>query len=287
MSDSSRDLCSFYRKILPENIRFNSDGYECVVKLINFHHAERLSYDQLSSSICSYTAPEDIKHWKEVAQQEKAKDMWALGILLYQLFVGMTPYPDVPLRKLAVTIQEKKIDLNHPALDLVSAECKDLIIRLLNSKDMNQRIKIEDAVKHAWFAGNINSRASLVKHKSTNTSFEDKVLEHIRRVYILRKFRRFARVLIFVVRVLKCLKDKVLERQQKDQKLSTEESEPTNSSSEGVLPPSIPMSSSATASVMVNSTSTQDSGNRDDGKVRAKRGFIYLLTALLRSDRKS
>ena len=47
---------------------------------------------------------------------------------------------------------ENKLEYDLPCWTNISAECKDLLTRLLH-KDPKKRITLEDALKHKWFNG--------------------------------------------------------------------------------------------------------------------------------------
>lgn len=66
----------------------NEDGY---LKLIDFGLAKIVKNDQMTMSFCGtpeYIAPEMVTgkgHGKPV-------DWWALGILIYEMLIGVTPF---------------------------------------------------------------------------------------------------------------------------------------------------------------------------------------------------
>jgi protein kinase A len=66
----------------------NEDGY---IKLIDFGLAKIVKNDQQTSSFCGtpeYIAPEMVTgkgHGKPV-------DWWAMGILIYEMLIGVTPF---------------------------------------------------------------------------------------------------------------------------------------------------------------------------------------------------
>ena len=71
-----------------ENIMINEDGY---LVLIDFGLAKIVANDQTTTSFCGtpeYIAPEMVTgkgHGKPV-------DWWALGILIYEMLIGVTPF---------------------------------------------------------------------------------------------------------------------------------------------------------------------------------------------------
>ncbi|GAM26144.1 hypothetical protein SAMD00019534_093190, partial [Acytostelium subglobosum LB1] len=169
----------------PENIKFN--GAKTSVKLLDFGFARLLVADgakdkdkdkqekqekekekeNLGSGTLGYEAPEIITNSRK---QTCAVDMWALGVIIYTMLCGYTPFVSDEMYH-----DEDHIDstpfwamFNENTLALrnaikngqytfstyhwrdVSDEAKDFISQLL-TVDPEQRMKAEDALKHPWF----------------------------------------------------------------------------------------------------------------------------------------
>lgn len=82
----------YYRDLKPENILLASDGY---IMLADFGLAKIISKDDKyePNSFCgtpSYLAPEMILG----EGHDHTIDWWALGILTYELLVGIPPFYD-------------------------------------------------------------------------------------------------------------------------------------------------------------------------------------------------
>ncbi len=246
-----------FRAILPENIRFTSDGSDGELVLTNFQQAKRLHPPNITN-ITSFTSPDELEAMESL-EQAKAKDMWSLGVLLHLLFIGSTPFSNVQKKELQNTLKAYKgIDFQHSDTakqwECISKDGKDLIKRLLEKNPL-QRLKITEACRHPWFAGQSKSVAELKRAKSVQELIPDVTLHHIRRLYIIRKFRRFVRVLIFAVRVLKCLgENSLLKKEAKEREMKNRnDSNPTNEMIEIPLTTPPPAPSASPSSLPDNS----------------------------------
>lgn len=85
-------------------------------------------------------------------------DWWALGILIYEMIVGIPPFYHKNRDQMFFLIQKATIKYPDPKKHgiSVSPEAQDLINRLLE-KDMDKRLGSEDDVDevlaHPWFKG--------------------------------------------------------------------------------------------------------------------------------------
>lgn len=77
-----------YRDLKPENVLFNNDGY---LKLADFGLATKVGKNSLARSFCGtaeYLAPEMLQG----KGHDHTVDLWTLGILLYEMLVGIPPF---------------------------------------------------------------------------------------------------------------------------------------------------------------------------------------------------
>ena len=94
-------------------------------------------------------------------------DWWALGILVYEMIVGIPPFYHKNRDHMFYLIKEAEIkypDLKKHGIS-VSKEAQDLINKLLD-KDMDKRIgaegDVDEILAHPWFKG-IDKEAILAK----------------------------------------------------------------------------------------------------------------------------
>jgi serine/threonine protein kinase len=138
-----------HRDIKPENILlFNNDDENdnnknnFLVKLCDFGWCVKLDEGESRKTFCGtteYMSPELIDR----KGYSKEIDVWSLGILLYEMIHGFSPFrPNKP------KFEEKEVFENIKKHELkfgenISERCKNLIINLL-TLNKNERYKVED-----------------------------------------------------------------------------------------------------------------------------------------------
>jgi serine/threonine protein kinase len=137
-----------YRDLKPENILINKNGY---LKLTDFGFAKILDNEK-TYTLCGtpeYLAPEIILN----KGHGKAVDWWTLGILLYEMLVGIDPFSDDDPMKTYQKILKGKI--NFPKT--IDKDAKSLIKHLL-TQDTSKRFGclkngVKDILNHRFFDG--------------------------------------------------------------------------------------------------------------------------------------
>jgi len=79
-----------YRDLKPENVLFNNDGY---LLLADFGLATKIDQNKLAMSFCGtaeYLSPEMLTG----EGHDFTVDWWTLGILTYEILVGIPPFFD-------------------------------------------------------------------------------------------------------------------------------------------------------------------------------------------------
>lgn len=121
-----------YRDLKPENILLDDEGH---VKLTDFGLSKRFSKPgEKTETFCGtpeYLAPEVING----IPHDKAVDWWSVGILLYEMLVGLPPFYSENVNLMYELIQ--KADLRVPGF--VSYNARDLITKLLR-RDPGSRL---------------------------------------------------------------------------------------------------------------------------------------------------
>jgi len=141
-----------HRDLKLENIMVDEDGY---IKLIDYGLAKIVANDELAMSYCGtpeYLAPEMVDN----KGHDMTVDWWAVGILIYEMLIGVTPFFNRNRQVLMSKIRHSKIvfpDREHYEI-AYSDELVDLVSGLLK-KDKSQRLGAKnDAVEilaHPFF----------------------------------------------------------------------------------------------------------------------------------------
>lgn len=137
-----------YRDLKPENILLDNTGH---LVLTDFGLSKDVEEGDKAHTFCGtpeYLAPEIVSG----QGHDKAVDWWALGILLYELTVGIPPFYDANPNDMYNKIQRGV--LRFPPF--LSEHCKSLIVALLNrtpEKRLGSYNDIEDIKSHPFYQG--------------------------------------------------------------------------------------------------------------------------------------
>ncbi|ABP00752.1 predicted protein, partial [Ostreococcus lucimarinus CCE9901] len=149
----ARDIV--HRDLKLENILLSDDGDRPTVKLIDFGLARFKPEGQTMRTVCGsplYIAPEILE--LETSKDENefyspACDMWSVGVILFALLSGYSPFDHEDESVLYQNIRDGIYHLEPGVWDFISNPAKSLVAGLLET-DANERLSAEQALAHEW-----------------------------------------------------------------------------------------------------------------------------------------
>lgn len=140
-----------YRDLKLENLLVDDCGY---LKVGDFSLSKIMKTRDKTFTFCGtpeYLSPEIIKG----EGYDRKADIWALGIIIYELLFGIAPFFNSDIMKLYENICFTK--LNFPERQPLTMHCEDLIKRLLN-KNPDERLGYSGAkeIKDHFFFHDIS-----------------------------------------------------------------------------------------------------------------------------------
>lgn len=118
-----------------------------VLKLIDFGDCVNTSKSIILPPACLEFASPELVLGQPVG---KHTDYWAVGVFLYVLLSGVSPFLDDSIEETTTNILKCDFCFPEEYFTSVSAESKDLIKKLLVFSP-SQRISMETALESAWF----------------------------------------------------------------------------------------------------------------------------------------
>ena len=158
-----------HRDIKPENILIFDNK---VCKLCDFGCCVELNGKQRSTycGTTEYMSPEIVNKM----EYSKEIDIWSLGILLYEMIHGYSPFnPNNEYYNTKEVIDKIKIHDLHFNIN-ISKECKDLICHLLD-KNAKNRYKIEDIFNSDFIKKYEKKKLYFTNEKYINNTNENKL----------------------------------------------------------------------------------------------------------------
>nr|XP_054414410.1 ribosomal protein S6 kinase alpha-2 isoform X1 [Pongo abelii] len=142
-----------HRDLKPSNILYRDEsGSPESIRVCDFGFAKQLrAGNGLLMTPCytaNFVAPEVLKR----QGYDAACDIWSLGILLYTMLAGFTPFangPDDTPEEILVRIGSGKYALSGGNWDSISDAAKDVVSKMLHV-DPHQRLTAMQVLKHPW-----------------------------------------------------------------------------------------------------------------------------------------
>ncbi|XP_017908951.1 PREDICTED: ribosomal protein S6 kinase alpha-2 isoform X3 [Capra hircus] len=142
-----------HRDLKPSNILYvDESGNPESIRICDFGFAKQLRAENgLLMTPCytaNFVAPEVLKR----QGYDAACDIWSLGILLYTMLAGFTPFangPDDTPEDILARIGSGKYALSGGNWDSISDAAKDVVSKMLHV-DPHQRLTAVQVLKHPW-----------------------------------------------------------------------------------------------------------------------------------------
>jgi len=152
--DYLHSLNIVHRDVKPENILFiSTDSSD--MKLIDFGYAGLWQPDKELTGLCGtpdYVAPEVLTWYDDDdngTPYGKGSDLWSLGVLLYVILSGCSPFSADEEELLLKQVAEARYEFFENEWKNISADAKDIITRLL-VVDPKKRMTMTELLEHAW-----------------------------------------------------------------------------------------------------------------------------------------
>eukprot|EP00803_Ostreobium_quekettii_P008930 evm.model.scf_1271.1 EVM.evm.TU.scf_1271.1 scf_1271:4023-7984(-) len=137
-----------HRDLKPQNLLLSDQTPDAVLKIADFGFARNLQPQGLAETLCGsplYMAPEILRFQKYDAKA----DLWSVGAILYELVVGRPPFDGDNTLHLLRNIERQEVRVPDKLARGLSAECQDLIYKLLKRNPL-ERITFEEFFTHAF-----------------------------------------------------------------------------------------------------------------------------------------
>ena len=188
-----------HRDIKPGNFLLASDKEDAPLKAIDFGLAAFVEGDGPVTDLGLegtpwFMAPETLSN-----QVYKASDVWAAGVMAYQLLTGKFPFNDKrnpyepALSQVWKSILMDPLNMSDSRWENISPEARDFVASLLD-KDPMKRPTAQQALKHPWLLGTIKDR-----HKGTPLSLA-----------VVQRIQRFSQASVFKRSVLELIAEELV-----------------------------------------------------------------------------
>eukprot|EP00045_Choanoeca_perplexa_P017812 m.267615 g.267615 ORF g.267615 m.267615 type:complete len:1734 (+) comp17641_c0_seq1:252-5453(+) len=154
--DSIHSLGYVHRDVKPDNLLLGKDGH---IRLADFGSCMKVGEDgkinsQVAVGTPDYISPEILTSMEGRGRYGRECDWWSLGVVIYEMLVGDTPFYAETLTGTYGNIMNHESSLAFPEDVTISKEAEDLIRQLLCAPARRMgRDGIDEFKAHPFFAG--------------------------------------------------------------------------------------------------------------------------------------
>uniref|UniRef100_A0A3Q3X6M1 Ribosomal protein S6 kinase n=1 Tax=Mola mola TaxID=94237 RepID=A0A3Q3X6M1_MOLML len=142
-----------HRDLKPSNIRYSDDsGLPECIRICDFGFAKQLRAENGLLMTPCYTATFMTPEVLRKQGYDAACDIWSLGILLYTMIAGFSPFAsssEDPAEEILAQIGSGRFIITGGNWDLVSDAAKDIVTKMLHV-DPHQRLTAPQVLRHPW-----------------------------------------------------------------------------------------------------------------------------------------
>mmetsp|Transcript_4356 Transcript_4356/g.15087 ORF Transcript_4356/g.15087 Transcript_4356/m.15087 type:complete len:337 (-) Transcript_4356:68-1078(-) len=141
-----------HRDLKLENFILENDSPDATIKIADFGLSKYFNDGSMLKTMCGspqYVAPEVLDVGSTALAYTPAVDMWSMGVILYILLSGYSPFDDEDDSVLFDNIRNGDYRLDDPVWDEISAEAKDLLALLL-CLNPDKRLSATETLAHPW-----------------------------------------------------------------------------------------------------------------------------------------
>ncbi|KAF5829297.1 kinase-like domain-containing protein [Dunaliella salina] len=141
-----------HRDLKLENMILQNERDDSPVKIADFGLSKFFSPETVLSTMCGspqYVAPEVLGVGDGIKEYSPAVDMWSIGVILFILLSGYSPFDDDNDAVLFEKIKKGNYDADDPIWEHISIGAKDAVARLL-TVDTRKRLSAAQALAHPW-----------------------------------------------------------------------------------------------------------------------------------------
>ncbi|KHJ93694.1 kinase domain protein [Oesophagostomum dentatum] len=142
-----------HRDVKPDNMLISRSGH---IKLADFGTCVKMNKNgviKCSTAVGTpdYIAPEILQNQGKEAEFGTEVDWWAVGVFIYEMLIGETPFFAEALVSTYSNIMDHKNSLRFPDEPVISAHAKDLIRKFLSSADVRLGKNVDEIRQHPFF----------------------------------------------------------------------------------------------------------------------------------------